>query len=42
MHKDIRFMAFDLTFTANIILPDYIGIGKNASMDCGILSQVQL
>ncbi len=41
MHKGIRFMAFDLTFTANISLPDYIGIGKNASMDCGILSQVQ-
>lgn len=40
-HKTIKFMAFDLIFTTNILLPDYIGIGKNASMDCGIIVQTQ-
>ena len=39
--KGIRFMAFDLTFTANIALCDYICLGKNASMGCGPLAQVQ-
>ena len=39
VHKGVKFMAFNIVFSANIALPDYIGIGKNASMDCGILQQ---
>lgn len=37
-HKGVILQAFDLFFTSNISLPDYIGIGKNASMNCGIVT----
>lgn len=36
-YKGIKMMAFDITFKANITLPSYIGIGKNASVGFGIL-----
>lgn len=39
-HKGVKFMAFNIIFTANITLPDYLSIGKNASMDCGIVTHV--
>lgn len=42
VHKGVKFMAFNIVFSANITLPDYIGIGKNASMDCGILQQLDI
>ncbi len=36
-YKGVKMMAFDITFKANITLPSYIGIGKNASVGFGIL-----
>lgn len=36
-YKKVKLMAFDIKFKANITLPSYIGIGKNASIGNGIL-----
>lgn len=36
-YKKVKLMAFDIEFKANILLPSYIGIGKNASVGNGIL-----
>lgn len=36
-YKHVKLMAFDIEFKANISLPSYIGIGKNASIGNGIL-----
>jgi hypothetical protein len=36
-YKGVIMMSFDIKFKANITLPSYIGIGKNASMGYGIL-----
>ena len=36
-YKQVKLMAFDIEFKANITLPSYIGIGKNASIGNGIL-----
>ena len=36
-YKDVKLMAFDIKFKANINLPIYIGIGKNASIGNGVL-----
>lgn len=36
-YKKVKLMAFDIEFKANITLPSYIGIGKNASIGHGIL-----
>lgn len=38
-HKGIKLMAFNILFTGNISLPEYIGLGKNASTNCGILTR---
>ena len=38
IYKKVKLMAFDLEFTANIQLPQYIGLGKNASLGYGVLS----
>lgn len=37
-NKGVNLLAFDLIFTANLSLPPYIGLGKNASINCGILT----
>ena len=37
-YKDVKLMAFDIEFKANINLPPYIGVGKNASVGFGVLS----
>lgn len=39
-YKRVKLMAFDIEFKANISLPQYIGVGKNASIGFGILSQI--
>ena len=39
-YKDIKLMSFDIKFESNILLPSYIGIGKNASIGCGLLTKV--
>lgn len=40
IYKNIKLMAFDIKFKSNINLPSYIGIGKNASVGCGLLSKI--
>lgn len=39
-YKKVKLMAFDIEFKTNIQLPQYIGIGKNASIGCGVLTKV--
>lgn len=41
MYKNVIMMAFNIEFKANILLPQYIGIGKNASVGCGVLSRIE-
>ena len=36
-YKDVKLTSFDIRFKANISLPSYIGIGKNASIGNGLL-----
>lgn len=38
-YKNVKLMAFDIKFNANITLPSYIGIGKNASIGNGVLTK---
>lgn len=37
--KGIRMLAFDLDFSLNLSLPDYIGLGKGASLGFGIIEK---
>lgn len=37
-YKKVKLMTFDIEFNANITLPQHIGIGKNASLGYGVLS----
>ena len=39
-YKKVKLMAFDIEFKTNIQLPQYIGIGKNASVGCGVLTKI--
>lgn len=39
IYKKVRLMAFDIEFKANITLPQYIGIGKSASVGFGVLTK---
>lgn len=39
-YKKIRLMAFDIEFKTNIQLPQYMGVGKNASIGCGVLTKI--
>lgn len=36
-YKKVKLMAFDIEFKANLSLPSYVGIGKNASIGNGVL-----
>lgn len=40
-YKKVIMMAFDIEFKANLFLPQYIGIGKNASVGCGVLTIIK-
>lgn len=40
-NKGVNLMAFDIIFSCNITLPQYIGLGKNSSINCGVLSFVR-
>lgn len=42
MYKKVKLMAFDIEFKANIQLPQYIGIGKNASIGYGVLMKITI
>ena len=39
-YKGVKLMAFDVEFKANLALPQYIGIGKSASVGYGILTKI--
>ena len=39
-YKKVKLMGFDVEFKANITLPQYIGIGKSASVGCGLLTKI--
>jgi hypothetical protein len=41
MNKGVKLMSFDIEFQSNISLPDFIGIGKNASIGYGIVTQAR-
>lgn len=38
-YKGIKMMAFNADFKCNLSIPNNIGIGKNASIGCGIIHQ---
>jgi hypothetical protein len=38
-NKGIALMAFNANFTSNLSIPNNLGIGKNASIGCGIVHQ---
>lgn len=40
-YKGVKLMAFDIEFKVNLTLPQYIGIGKSASVGYGILSRIK-
>lgn len=40
IYKKVKLMSFDIEFKANIQLPQYIGLGKNASVGRGVLTKI--
>ncbi len=40
-NKGVKLMAFDIEFKTNLSLPEFIGVGKNASIGYGILTEVR-
>ncbi len=40
-YKNVKMMAFNIEFKTNIQLPQYVGIGKSASVGCGVLTIVK-
>lgn len=40
IYKKVKFISVDLSFIANISLPEYIGIGKHSSIGAGILTRI--
>ena len=40
-HKKIQLMSFDAEFKCNLSIPNYIGIGKSASLGFGIVTQIE-
>lgn len=38
--KEIKLMAFDIEFKTNVFLPQFIGLGKSASLGHGIVSEI--
>lgn len=40
VNKHVKLMAFDVEFKTNMSLPDYVGIGKNASIGYGIVTHI--
>lgn len=40
--KGIRMLAFDLEFSLNLSLPDYIGLGKGVSLGFGVIEKKQI
>lgn len=40
IYKGVKMMGFDLEFKSNISLPDYIGLGKGASLGFGMVKRM--
>ena len=40
-NKGIKMMAFNADFNCNLSIPNYLGIGKNSSIGCGIIHQLR-
>ena len=40
-NKGVKIMAFDIEFASNLSLPNFIGVGKNASIGYGIITKKQ-
>lgn len=40
IYKKVKLQAFDVEFKTNIALPQYIGLGKSASVGCGVLTKI--
>ena len=38
-YKDIKLLSLDATFTTNIVLPEYIGLGKHVSLGYGTVKE---
>lgn len=36
-HKGVKLLSFDVDFKSNVSLPNHIGLGKNASLGCGMI-----
>ena len=41
-HKKVRLQGFDIRFKTNVFLPDFIGLGKGASMGFGIVKSIKV
>ncbi len=39
-YKGVRVLAFSLEFTANVFLPDYVGLGKGCSSGWGVVRPI--
>lgn len=39
-NKETKLMAFDIEFASNVSLPNYIGLGKNASIGYGVVEEI--
>lgn len=40
-YKGIKMMAFDVSFSSNVSLPDYMGLGKGVSLGHGTIKQIK-
>ena len=40
-NKGIKLMSFDVEFKTNILLPDFIGLGKNTSIGYGMIKRIK-
>ena len=40
-NKGVGMMAFNADFISNLSIPNFLGIGKNASIGCGVVHQVK-
>ena len=39
--KGVKMMSFDAVFESNLSIPDYVGIGKNASINFGTVTKIR-
>ena len=41
-NKNVKLMCFDAQFKSNVSLPDFIGLGKNASIGYGMITTIKI